>query len=279
MRRRVFNQVNEGYIIRGLVDDLLALKKDMGRMFIGTSDSSLSRLQSRRKIQTLFEGQTLHENIQDLRLVDSTVPAKHIMGYVNSRFGGYSATVRSALALKIFSDTLIHNELKEAGTLASEVASLVAHEHRLSKGDNPLPTIGFELEFPTEWLHPNQQNVLNEFGLKAKMEGFSLKEINPGPSYSYQPQFTILNYLSKIGIRRDGQTKKIFRENRNPLSLHVNLGGKDYQTTRSFGDVSGPSNAFVDLLTYSFSSLPRILSRKTSRAYYWKEDAEKTKKK
>lgn len=157
-----------------------------------------------------------------------------------------------------------------------------------SREDNPLPTIGIEIEIPDNLeggLHKGKQDLLNEIGISNTDGGLDLWEVNPKYSYSPNVQAQAIQELAKMGaiplvkdqgkdITPLGQVDKA----QDPLSLHINLGFPTEVSRRVELENTEEIAKVVNCLTYAFTTPDRIMSRKTITSFNSKDDAVGSKK-
>jgi len=195
-----------------------------------------------------FEG-VHHEQIEELvRRVNSITLKEEV-----------APTVISALQLHMFNFLFKHPQASDEDILLefTKIQRLSEKENEASHINNPLPTIGIEIEIPDNVLTPEKIDILNKFDISNKEEGSNLWEVNPDYSYTAEVQARIIQELGHLGALRV----------EDPLSLHVNFGmptGLVHSVLDKYQDEIILIN---DLLIYGFVSEERILKRKTKNSF------------
>jgi hypothetical protein len=148
---------------------------------------------------------------------------------------------------------------------------------------NPLPTIGIEIEIPTETLTRDRVRTLSELDIPNYEESFSgLWEVNPNFSYSALAQARVIQELVNMGaIRIDQNSKDVV--SRVPLSLHINFGisalvREDFSQHDISNKYRDEIRLVNDLFVSGFTSVERIRERKTRQSSSVRGGAAKTKK-
>lgn len=171
-----------------------------------------------------------------------------------------------------------------------KILSLSQTETEFSSSDNPLPTIGVELEIPNQYWSEGLNNVLNWAGIhhevEASIRGVKaeiFEEINPQFSYSARVQSQILEEITKLGhlpmIRgRNGQMQ-MSKISEDLLSLHMNFGLQEpLDHDMLLTKYSDQLLLINNIIAYGFSSPIRLQNRKTDKSLLLKDDAEESKK-
>lgn len=204
-------------------------------------------------------------------------------------FGELKA-LRIALVLSYYNYLVSRDLSQKSDTiLGNRINNLINEEITASDPDNPLPTIGVEVETPRKIkrsLNFNQYcTFFDDIGMPrneanlSSLEGLYW-EFSPPPSYSASVQSRIVSELIKGGFIPSLSSSKnpadiIELLDRKLVSLHVNLGIP--------GDIKNNDLLFyeeVELLAYAlslaFSSSERI-ANKASNEYFNTKKADKVK--
>ena len=192
-------------------------------------------------------------------------------------------TALPALKLHMFNYMLKHPDtsMDEFEREFTKVNRLSEMERDFGGEDNPLPTIGIEIELPKEQLNVPRTAVLNSLGIPnvtALDMHDRLWEVNPSFSYSPWVQARVLQELADMGaVPLDAQTPKRVTPHES-FSLHVNFGLPGTLEAHVFEDEKSAFLLLNDCLTYAFVGADRLQNRKTRKAIYLNKGATKTKK-
>ncbi|MCE9548914.1 hypothetical protein K8Q98_00735 [Candidatus Nomurabacteria bacterium] len=206
------------------------------------------------------------------------------------RFSGIETTALPPLRLRIILDklanpNLTNEEIYERNKAFAE--HLSKRESEFMDPNNPLPTIGIEIEIPNEDFLPIFRSIFDQIDIPNVSETEGKHEMNPNFSYSPWVQARMLQEITNLGIvpLKKGDGKKIIDPEK-PLSLHINFGIPN--TIRNWermieGADSNPEATEVpelglinDILTFAFSSSNRIKNRKTSESIHFHKGARET---
>ena len=165
---------------------------------------------------------------------------------------------------------------------------LSAHERKFAREQNPLPTIGIEIEVPQSSLHNEQVRILDALQIPNEQEYTMepLHEVNPNFSYSPWVQGRVIQELASMGAlplekKQDGNNRVIPPTSTGDvLSLHINFGvptGIERLTLHV--DYRYKLFLVSDLLTYAFTTPERVEFRKTKTSMLIKSSEESGKSK
>jgi hypothetical protein len=194
-----------------------------------------------------------------------------------------SETILPLYGLRVFN--LLNTGVRDHSRLIAEFAKfkkLDQLELAYSSLGNPAPTVGTEIEIPTDSVTDEAKRVLAYLKIPNESENKDLWEIHPNFTYTGLAQARYLLELVNLGaipMETDSKGKPII-DDRVPLSLHVNYGIPPVLTESIIKSESSLKSVacLVDLLTYAFSSRQRLINRKTKFAVWWETDAKESKK-
>ncbi|GEM_PF-4852715 len=169
------------------------------------------------------------------------------------------------------------HELREE---MNRMARLSRQEREFAEEDNPLPTIGIEIEVPQRILTRHTVKILDELSIPNYEEG-DLWEVNADFSYSPWVQARILQELAAMGAipLKGAQKGNLGRVPEDvQLSLHINFGLPSGITAEEAFRFRNQIALINDVITYAFVSPQRIEQRKTDNAVLLKADARENKK-
>ncbi len=154
---------------------------------------------------------------------------------------------------------------------------LIRLEAQYAQAKAILPTIGVEVEVPSEVFTVQHREVLDLLEIPNYHQDEDLNEMNPDFSYSPWVQARLLQDLALWGavplasVTQPEGRPRVSKER--PLSLHVNFGYPKDLNPHALGSWEG-IYAINDVLTWAFTSPKRLMSRKTSQSVQLKEDAQ-----
>lgn len=182
-----------------------------------------------------------------------------------------------------------HATAQELNREMNKLNKLSELESIYSREDNPLPTIGIEIEIPDnvdDGLNSEKRDLLTQLEISNIYGGLDLWEVNPRYSYSPNVQAQAIQELAKMGVIPMLQNPekdltplgKINNKTHAPLSLHVNLGFPGEIKSITKEDNSSEMAQVVNCVTYAFTSPDRIVSRKTNTSFHHNQEASESKK-
>ncbi len=190
-------------------------------------------------------------------------------------------TARDAIKLHLFNFITAHQTATEEDLL-QELATLnrlSTQEKEFSSAENPLPSIGIEIEMPTFSLTPERVAILNALGIPHYKESEpKLWEVNARFSYSPWTQARLLQELAMLGAiplteEANNTTRKVKKVPKDEaLSLHINFGLPPEINTNEFKKPLPSFSTLNAILTYAFVSPQRLYKRKTTIAFAVTDD-------
>ena len=139
-------------------------------------------------------------------------------------------------------------------------------EKEAANPENPLPTIGIEIEFP-DIVSYSQKEVLEGVGIHYEIDSPAKRrhevfEINPGFSYTAEVQARMLQDLISLEIIPQHGDPELPEDEDHPYSLHLNFGFPSEYLLR--GQELPREHLLVsDVLTIGFTSKARLDTRQT----------------
>lgn len=204
----------------------------------------------------------------------------------------FPEAVENVVSLQLFNAMAKNPSLdsEEIDKIIVEAEELEALEEALSGRDNPLPTIGIELEVPKTEATESLVSVLEQLDIKNTIEGESgqLWEVNGVYSYGAKLQARMLQELAKSGfVPLEKGNQPVSENNQNdlaryqiprsaPLSLHINLGLSFMADKRMLGKYSTEATEMSDILVLAYSSPERLETRKSIESITSDKSAEAT---
>lgn len=198
------------------------------------------------------------------------------------KYPGLELSLKQLISLRLFNRYALSGkrDKEDVSDIFEEIESLAKTETDLSDPNNPLPTIGIELEVPMTREVMRLKEVFSRFGINHWNEQMGLLH-EASPSYSYSPkiQAMILQELAKIGfVPMEGTDDPKYQhnsdnlagykiDNRDPLSLHINLGLSCFSGEEHINRFVDEMSVFSDAMIFAYTSTDRIRSKKTRRAF------------
>ena len=174
-------------------------------------------------------------------------------------------TVLSAVKLSFLREITLHPQADE-NELVTKLNLLTRRlgeeEDASARPENPLPTIGVEVEMPDDTFPPAHKTTFPLIGIPCEPENVKLFEVNPKPTHSAKIQNEILSNLDALGLTPHKPDS--------PLSLHINFG---VPSGISMGDLESARDKVLlisNLLVYAFSSANRVLEKEIVKSFLFK---------
>jgi len=176
-------------------------------------------------------------------------------------------TVLPALKLAVLNRIENHPEQKSLSR--EDIAyfdTFIRHEADAYDPDNPLPSIGIELEVPEENIDQRNLMLLKMIGIPSKLDGPFLTEFFSDPTMSARTQFVLLVELARRNLVPLEPVGNGFRRvsSSAPLSLHINLCSPDIFNQEMLRRYEDDFKVLMNALVYGYISPQRIQHRKTS---------------
>lgn len=202
--------------------------------------------------------------------------------------GQIEETAIPALKLHLFNYLSRHAQATEE-ELEKEFARinrLSDIEREYGAKNNPLPTIGIEIELPRTHLSQERVEILTQLGIPNE-DAIDMEqefwEVNPGYSYSPWVQARTLEELAEFGAIPLDANEREKRVSKNiELPLHINFGIPEHIHISEDRDMnSGEWSEVVllnDCLNYAFTSPERLEGGKYGRTYHAVKEGSRSKK-
>lgn len=202
---------------------------------------------------------TYRQPISESNLV---IVKKVFVALDRTRLLNFEPTAIPAINLHLFNFFKNHPELneKEMNKEMNKCQRWSEMEKEYGKENNPLPTIGIEMEILKRNLTPDKVAVLDELDIPNGEEANSDRIWEVRPKFSYSPwiQSRIIQELAIMGAlpleeTGEGQHKRIPKER--VLSFHINLGWpiRTYKISHCHN-----IEILSDILNYAFTSTKRL---------------------
>lgn len=256
------------------------------------AESPINQLQDELGLITIFGGannlETQAYNIGAEIKQERENKIETLIDQTNEIFHAHKweKSAHDAIKLRLF-NFIVRNQPLSSESLQKELDKLrkISNSERdLGKANNPLPTIGIEIEIPRKAVSDEKEQILDDLDIKNELEYNNDLEINPLFSYDAATQARLIQELAELGIfplndvENNGTTSKKIADWAS-LSLHINLGMPPGMEEEDFGEhYLDEAYKLSDTVVYAYSSARRLETRKTSDSVFAKDDVSPSRK-